>query len=133
LADEVRKLAERAQEATRGIKAAVDDIHTGLRDTVAVSARGREEVAGEVVRGATAVVTLSQISDMASKTRGAVHEISAATTEQERASGEVAMAMTQVAAASRTQEADAQEWTHEAEMLDSLVGQLRGAVEAFTA
>jgi methyl-accepting chemotaxis protein len=124
VADEIRKLAERAREATARVEDIVTEIRHETERTRVVSKAGAEEVArgAELTRGV--VGTLDRIVAMVDDTTSAAREISIVTDQQRAASDQVVAAMTQVAEVSVNYSASSRRAAEAAAHLDALAAEL---------
>jgi methyl-accepting chemotaxis protein len=124
VAGEIRKLAERAREATGRVEEIVDEIRQETQRTRAVSRAGAEEVhiGADLTRGV--VDTLDRIVARVDDTTSAAREISIVTDQQRAASDQVVAAMTQVAAVSLRYSAASRQAAESAAHLDALAAEL---------
>ena len=132
VAAEVRKLAERAQEATGQIQTIVVGIRTGTRKTVLAS----EEGAKAAVRGASLAEEVEQRLDLiaaaALRATQAAAEIQEATQQQDSASDQVLVTMAQAAAVSAEQAAGARAAADSVAELGLLAGRLQDSIAEFS-
>ena len=132
VAAEVRKLAERAQEATGQIQSIVVGIRTGTRRTVLAS----EEGAKAAVRGAAMAeeveARLDVITRAALRTTQAAAEIQQATLSQDSASDQVLVTMAQASAVSSEQASGARAAAESVAELSALAGRLQDSIAEFS-
>jgi methyl-accepting chemotaxis protein len=131
VAAEVRKLAERAQEATGQIQAIVAQIQAETNATILASEEGAKEVAGGASLARDVVDALERISGMVDETTTAAKEISIATQQQRSASDQVVSAMTQVSDVSRQYAVGSKQSAAAAAQLNVLAAELRSSIEQF--
>jgi methyl-accepting chemotaxis protein len=124
VAGEIRKLAERAREATGRVEEIVDEIRQETQRTRVVSRAGAEEVyvGAELTRGVAD--TLDRIVARVDDTTSAAREISIVTDQQRAASDQVVAAMTQVAHVSLSYSAASRRAAESAAYLDALAAEL---------
>jgi methyl-accepting chemotaxis protein len=132
VAAEVRKLAERAQEATGQIQSIVVGIRTGTRKTVLAS----EEGAKAAVRGASLAEEVEQrldlIAEAALRATQAAAEIQEATQQQDSASDQVLVTMAQASAVSSQQAVGARAAADSVAELGSLAKRLQESIAEFS-
>ena len=132
VAAEVRKLAERAQEATGQIQAIVVNIRTGTRKTVLAS----EEGAKAAQRGADLADAVEQrldrIAYAASRAAAAAVQIQTATHQHDASSDQVLATMAQASAASAEQAVGAQASADSVDALGTLAERLQDSIAEFS-
>jgi|GEM_PF-1797918 len=132
VAAEVRKLAERAQEATGQIQTIVVGIRTGTRKTVLAS----EEGAKAAVRGAGLAEEVEQrldlITEAALRATQAAAAIQEATLHQDSASDQVLVTMAQASAVSAQQAVGARAAADSVAELGMLAGRLQKSIAEFS-
>jgi methyl-accepting chemotaxis protein len=131
VAAEVRKLAERAQQATAQIQAIVTQIRTDTAAAVAAGEAGARQVHAGVDLAHDVEESLERIAAMADETTTAAKEISMATQQQRTASEQVVGAMAQVSAVARQYEAGSKESEVAADRLHEVADGLRAAITRF--
>jgi methyl-accepting chemotaxis protein len=97
VADEIRKLAERAREATGRVEEIVAEIRRETERTRVATAEGAEEVRTGAELTQSVVSALGRIVLMVDETNSAAREISIVTEQQRASSDQVVAAMAQVA------------------------------------
>jgi methyl-accepting chemotaxis protein len=131
VAEEVRKLAERSQMATKDVRSLVGEIRAESDEMI----RATEEQTTEISRGTDAAssvaVALSRIADMAERTTGSAKEISIATAQQRSASDQIVEAMSHVSESSRQFAAGSHQATSSAAELARLAQELTDAMKQF--
>jgi methyl-accepting chemotaxis protein len=131
VAAEVRKLAERAQEATGRIQSIVTEIQSETNATILASEQGSARVKLGVDLARDVVEALDRIAGMVDETTTATREISVATQQQRSASDQVVVAMTQVTDASRQYAVGSRQTASSAEELASVAVRMRGSIASF--
>jgi methyl-accepting chemotaxis protein len=131
VAAEVRKLAERAQEATGQIQAIVAQIQSETNATILASEEGTREVRHGSELARDVVDALERISGMVDETTTAAKEISIATQQQRSASDQVVSAMTQVSDVSRQYVVGSKQSAAAAAQLNELAAELRASIAQF--
>ncbi len=128
VADEVRKLAEKTMDATKGVGEAVSKIQDNARENIAAVESAAEDIVNSTESAAKSGELMEAIVGIVDETNTQVESIAAASEEQSAASEEINMAISDVArVASETSEgmsASAQALTEigsVVEELDSIV------------
>ena len=124
----MRKLAERAQEATGRIQSIVTEIQSETNATILASEQGSARVKQGVDLARDVVEALDRIAGMVDETTTATQEISVATQQQRSASDQVVVAMTQVTDASRQYAVGSRQTASSAEELASVAVRMRGSI-----
>jgi methyl-accepting chemotaxis protein len=132
VAAEVRKLAERAQEATGQIATIVKEIRSETNATIIASEEGAKEVRTGSALARGVVDALERISGMVDETTTAAKEISIATQQQRSASDQVVSAMTQVSDVSMQYAVGSKQAAAAAAQLTVLATELRESIAQFT-
>jgi aerotaxis receptor len=89
VADEVRSLAQRTQEATLEIKDVIEELQQGISSTVTIMGRGREQAANAVDEAVNADTSLGAISQSVGVIFEMNAQIATAATEQEAVAEEM--------------------------------------------
>ena len=131
VASEVRKLAERATEATGQIATIVEEIQAETNATIIASEEGAKEVRSGSGLARGVVDALERISAMVDETTTAAKEISIATQQQRSASDQVVGAMTQVSDVSRQYAVGSKQAAAAAAQLNVLAAELRASIAQF--
>jgi|GEM_PF-1138069 len=132
VADEVRKLAERTQQATLEVASSISAIQDGTRTTVERIQRCTERVSAGTGLAQEAGAALQEIVDSASEVERLIQSISAATTQQAGASEEVTSSMENISSGTRETSMAAKQAAEAAASLSSESERLRALVSAFT-
>jgi methyl-accepting chemotaxis protein len=131
VANEVRQLAERAQESTGQIQGIVTRIMSGTKATVlateegAKAARRGADMAGQVS------ATLEQIVSLADRATMSAEQIELATRQQTSASQQVVSAMAEVAQVAESQAQGQLQRAEQIQTLDAMAEDLAGSIAAF--
>ncbi|MEO8504905.1 MAG: methyl-accepting chemotaxis protein [Acidobacteriota bacterium] len=89
VADEVRRLAQRAQESANSVRSLLDDFGASVRATVVATAEGGGQAAQVLEHAQAGALAIDDLRAAAVAAAGAAREVSSATHEQEAAAGEV--------------------------------------------
>jgi hypothetical protein len=127
----VRKLAERAQDATSQIQTIVAQIHQYTAATAMAGERATREVGQGTALATNASQTLERIADMVDRTTGSAQEISAATEQQRSASHQVVTAMAMVNDGSRQSAAGSRQTAAAADEITALVHRMSARIDTF--
>jgi methyl-accepting chemotaxis protein len=117
VADEVRKLAERTQQATQEVATSITQIQAGTKDAVARMNANRSQVGSGVEKARGAGAALEQIVVGTSQVGDAVRNIAAAAEEQSATTGHINETLEQANAL-------AQQSRQEAEGMNEALSQL---------
>jgi methyl-accepting chemotaxis protein len=131
VADEIRKLAERARAATGRVEEIVDEIRKETERTRVAGKAGAEEVQAGAALTRGVVGALDRIVTMVDDTTSAAREISIVTDQQRAASDQVVAAMTQVADVSLRYSAASRRAAEAAAHLDALAAELVTSYDRF--
>ncbi|MFW5498205.1 MULTISPECIES: bacteriohemerythrin [unclassified Maridesulfovibrio] len=105
VADEVRKLAEKTMDATKGVGEAVSKIQENARENIAAVESAAEDIVNSTESAAKSGELMEAIVGIVDETNTQVESIAAASEEQSAASEEINMAISDVArVASETSE-----------------------------
>ncbi|WP_319779259.1 bacteriohemerythrin [Maridesulfovibrio sp.] len=105
VADEVRKLAEKTMDATKGVGEAVSKIQDNARENIAAVESAAEDIVNSTEAAAKSGELMEAIVGIVDETNTQVESIAAASEEQSAASEEINMAISDVArVASETSE-----------------------------
>ncbi|ACS79536.1 bacteriohemerythrin [Maridesulfovibrio salexigens] len=105
VADEVRKLAEKTMDATKGVGEAVSKIQDNARENIAAVESAAEDIVNSTESAAKSGELMEAIVGIVDETNTQVESIAAASEEQSAASEEINMAISDVArVASETSE-----------------------------
>ena len=97
VADEVRKLAEKTMDATKGVGQAVSKIQDNARENIAAVESAAEDIVNSTESAAKSGELMEGIVDIVDETNTQVESIAAASEEQSAASEEINMAISDVA------------------------------------
>jgi len=89
VADEVRSLAQRTQDATLEINDVIEELQQGIGSTVKIMGRGREQAGNAVAEAENADVSLQSISDAVQVISDMNSQIATAATQQEAVAEEM--------------------------------------------
>ncbi len=89
VADEVRRLAQRAQESANSVRGLLQDFNNSVRATVVATDEGGLQAARVLDQANAGAVAIDDLRAAAAAAAGAAREISSATQEQDAAAGEV--------------------------------------------
>ncbi len=130
VADEIRKLADRVAASTKEIRGMVEDVRSAVNTTVMATEAGSKAVdvgAAQVLEMATA---FRQIASLVGTTTDAAREIELSTKQQTTAVEQVNIAITNVAQATRENEASAAQTLQTSSELAGLSTKLLAIVQA---
>jgi methyl-accepting chemotaxis protein len=130
VADEIRKLADRVAASTKEIRGMVEDVRSAVNTTVMATEAGSKAVdvgAAQVLEMATA---FRQIASLVGTTTDAAREIELSTKQQTTAVEQVNVAITNVAQATRENEASAAQTLQTSSELAGLSTKLLAIVQA---
>lgn len=132
VADEVRKLAERTQQATQEVSDSINAIQAGTKSTVEMIQACNERVERGSTLAESAGEALEQIVTGATTVQSVVSDISAATQQQSSASEEVTRSMDEISSGTRESSTAAQQAAESAGRLSEESEKLRALVSEFT-
>ena len=132
VADEVRKLAERTQEATEEVSQSVKAIQTETATAVERMERGTDEVRRGVELAGSAGESLRSIVTGTEHVTSMIREIASAAEEQARASDDVTRGITEIGEAARSANRGTQEASSAANQLSMKAEELRALVAQFS-
>jgi methyl-accepting chemotaxis protein len=132
VADEVRKLAERTQQATMEVAGSIQAIQEGTRSTVEGIQRCTERVGHGSTLASNAGTALEQIVLSAEAVERVIGQISAATQQQAAASEEVTRSMETISVGTRESSMSASQAAQAAASLSAESERLRSLVADFT-
>ena len=91
VADEVRNLAVKTQDATGEIHRVLEDMHSNINQAVEVMEHGKEQASIATDQSAETLVSLSQISEEIGNVNTMISQIATSATEQAAASSEISI------------------------------------------
>ena len=131
VAEEVERLAERSNEATKQIAALIKAIQGETSEAIAAM----EESTREVVAGSTLAVqageALEEIDEVSSRLDELIHSISLATKQQARGAEALSKSMNEISGVTKQTAESTRQATHAVGSLVSLADELRSSVSAF--
>lgn len=131
VAEEVRRLAERAGEATQQIGNLVTSIQQETSEAVVSMDNSTREVVEGSRLADEAGATLAEIDAVVSRMAELIEEISVSSTQQADTAGQIAMTMKEVSEGTRTTTASTREAAESVNRLAGLAERLRESVATF--
>ncbi len=131
VAAEVRKLAERAQDATTQIQTIVAQVHQYTAATAMAGERANREVEQGATLATNVAEALERIADMVDRTTESAQEISAATEQQRAASQQVVAAMATVNDGSLQSATGSRQTAAAADEITALVHRMGSRIDTF--
>jgi twitching motility protein PilJ len=129
VAEEVRKLAERAAGATREIDKLVKAIHVETSATISAIEQQTQVVEHESTLVSQAGASLSRIREVSSQSAGIVVDISAVAQRQVAGTGEIVRTMAQISEIARTTQRGAEQTVSQLDALAAMSNALRQRVD----
>jgi len=133
VADEVRKLAERASRETRQITDLIQAVQVGTSDAVSAMQRGSASVEQGTTRANQAGTALSEILRSVEDTVQQVSEIAASAQQMAASSRSVVVAMESISAVVEENTASTEAMTSQAEAVSNAIGAIAAVSEEQTA
>ena len=131
VADEVRSLAKRTQDATVEIKEVIDELQGGIGDVVAVMERGREQAEIAVTQAGEADASLQTIREAVHHINEMNAQIATAATEQEAVAEEMNRNIVTISQMTAEVAEDADQNAHASADLATVLGQLQEQLGVF--
>jgi len=131
VADEVRKLAERSGEATTEISAMIDSIQRDTEEAVSSMQAGSRLVKEGVERVGEAGEAMKAITTNTRQIVAVTEDIAVSVREQSKASNDIAARVERIARMAETSDAASASTHGEAQSLQQVAGELRGAMQRF--
>ena len=131
VADEVRSLAKRTQDATVEIKEVIDELQGGIGDVVAVMERGREQAEIAVTQAGEADASLQTIREAVHHINEMNAQIATAATEQEAVAEEMNRNIVTISQMTAEVAEDADQNAHASADLATVLGQLQEQLSVF--
>lgn len=131
VADEVRKLAERTQKATKQIVGTIAHIQNETAQAVTMTQEGVQRVEAGKERAAQAASALETIISRTASVSDIISRVAAASTEQSSTSGEIAKRLEDISSVTEEETASTAEIARAAEDLSKLTEKLRHLVSRF--
>jgi twitching motility protein PilJ len=131
IADEIRNLAERSSRSAGEITKLIEDIQTGMSETVMAMSLGNNEVAEGTKKVDAAGSALREIQGAVEISTSSVAEITKATEKQLKASEDIVNVMEGIASIAKRTADGAKQTENEITRLESLSKSLNNAVSKF--
>jgi len=129
VAEEIRKLADRVANSTKGIRTQVEDVRAAVNTTVMATESGAKAVDAGARQFTEVAIAFKQIASLVSTTTEAAREIELSTKQQATAAEQVRIAVTDVAQATLETEASASQTLQTASQLAGLSFDLRRLIQ----
>ncbi len=130
VADEIRKLADRVAGSTKEIRSMVEDVRSAVNTTVMATESGSKAVDLGGTQVSEMATAFRQIASLVGTTTDAAREIELSTKQQATAVEQVNIAITNVAQATRENEASAAQTLQTSSQLAQLSSELMKIVQA---
>jgi methyl-accepting chemotaxis protein len=131
VADEVRKLAERTQKATKQIVGTIALIQNETAQAVTMTQEGVQRVKAGKQRAASAATALETIIGRTASVSDIISRVAAASSEQANTSSDIAKRLEDISSVTEEETASTAEIAHAAEDLSKLTEKLRHLVSRF--
>jgi methyl-accepting chemotaxis protein len=129
VAEEIRKLADRVANSTKGIRTQVDDVRGAVNTTVMATESGAKAVDAGARQFTEVAVAFKQIASLVGTTTEAAREIELSTKQQATAAEQVRIAVTDVAQATQETETSSSQTLQTASQLAGLSFDLRRLIQ----
>lgn len=129
VAEEIRKLADRVANSTKGIRTQVEDVRGAVNTTVMATESGAKAVDAGARQFTEVAVAFKQIASLVGTTTEAAREIELSTKQQATAAEQVRIAVTDVAQATQETETSATQTSQTATQLARLSFDLRRLIQ----
>ncbi|MGI5835914.1 MAG: methyl-accepting chemotaxis protein, partial [Chloroflexota bacterium] len=129
VADEVRKLAERAQRETKSIAELIKDVQSGTKEAVVAMEAGSSKVQEGSLKAAQAREALDEILMAVSSMSDQVSEIAVAAREMAKGSNSMVEAIENINAVVEKYNASTQEMSHQADLVTSSIESVAAVAE----
>jgi len=133
VAEEIRKLADRVSNSTKGIRSQIDDVRGAVNTTVMATEGGAKAVEAGARQFFDVASAFKQIAGLVGTTTDAAREIELSTKQQATAAEQVRIAVTDVAKATLESEASSTQTLQTASQLAGLSMDLRRLIQPNTA
>ncbi|PRC95175.1 CHASE3 domain-containing protein [Solimicrobium silvestre] len=129
VAEEIRKLADRVANSTKGIRTQVEDVRSAVNTTVMATESGAKAVDAGARQFTEVAVAFKQIASLVGTTTEAAREIELSTKQQATAAEQVRIAVTDVAQATQETETSSSQTLQTATQLAGLALDLRRLIQ----
>lgn len=129
VAEEIRKLADRVSNSTKGIRSQIDDVRGAVNTTVMATESGAKAVDAGARQFTDIAAAFKQISGLVGTTTDAAREIELSTKQQATAAEQVRLAVTDVAQATQESETSSTQTLQTASQLAGLSMDLRRLIQ----
>jgi len=129
VAEEIRKLADRVANSTKGIRAQVEDVRGAVNTTVMATETGAKAVDAGARQFTEVAVSFREIAGLVGTTTEAAREIELSTKQQATAAEQVRVAVTDVAQATQETETSSAQTLQTASQLANLSRDLRRMIQ----
>lgn len=129
VAEEIRKLADRVANSTKGIRTQIEDVRGAVNTTVMATESGAKAVDAGARQFTEVAVAFKQIAGLVSTTTEAAREIELSTKQQATAAEQVRIAVTDVAQATQETETSSAQTLQTASQLAGLSMDLRRLIQ----
>ncbi len=130
VAEEIRKLADRVANSTKGIRTQVEDVRGAVNTTVMATESGAKAVDAGARQFSEVAAAFKQIAGLVGTTTDAAREIELSTKQQATAAEQVRLAVTDVAQATTESETSSTQTLQTASQLAGLSMDLRRLIQA---
>ncbi len=131
VAEEVRRLAQRARESVQSVRALLEEFVGAIRSTVVATEEGTKEADGVLEQARAAEESIAGLRSALSETARASREISLATKEQRTASDQVAITIKEVREVIQRMAEGLRGFTLTAEQLNELALSIQLVTQSF--
>jgi len=133
VAEEIRKLADRVANSTKGIRSQIEDVRGAVNTTVMATESGAKAVDAGARQFTDIAAAFKQIAGLVGTTTDAAREIELSTKQQATAAEQVRLAVTDVAQATQESETSSSQTLQTASQLAGLSMDLRRLIQPNTA
>lgn len=130
VAEEIRKLADRVANSTKGIRVQIEDVRGAVNTTVMATESGAKAVDAGTRQFSDVAAAFKQIAGLVATTTDAAREIELSTKQQATAAEQVRIAVTDVAQATQESETSSTQTLQTASQLAGLSMDLRRLIQA---